>query len=118
MRLLIAAVLLLLTACTSTPKQPHPYVGKQAHITTGRGGVLHLTVDRAAYSEWTGYALSNDAPSQQRMISQGKAFPVMDGTLVSVLDLNWGFDGYVRVLEGAQKDKTGWLDFDRLRFDP
>lgn len=49
------------------------------------------------------------------MINDGKVFPLTDNTTVVILDLNWGFDTYVRVTSGPHTGKEGWLNFQRLK---
>lgn len=98
------------TVPKAAPTPKHPSIGTE---TTLRSDAF-LSVDRAAYSQWMMAAVSNDRPTMQQMIDQQRAFQVPARARVLVLDLEWGIEAHVKVLEGPQAGRDGWVAFQRL----
>lgn len=91
-----------------------PIVGQEAHVWTDGLPEIHLSVDRAARDEWNKSVVANDIIGIRQLIARGSAFPVSDGTRVLVLEQDW-FDARVRILEGRQSGRTGWLAHENVR---
>jgi hypothetical protein len=65
----------------------------------------------AAYVSLTN---AGDTAGLRQLIQQGRAFPVADETRVQVVGQKWPAI-QVRVLEGPQSGKTGWVAFEHVR---
>lgn len=98
----------------ATLRPAMPIVGQEAHVWTDGLPEIHLSVDRAARDEWNKSVVANDIIGIRQLIARGRAFPVSDGTRVLVLEQDW-FDARVRILEGRQSGRAGWLAHENVR---
>lgn len=124
MRLWLAAACLVLVACSST-YQPLPTntptglrvvrPGNQGVIWTDGVGSWHLGADKESWARWNTLARANDLTGQNQMVREGKAFRVLEGTKVLVLAIELPGSLEVRVLDGPAKDRSGWIEFERVK---
>jgi len=90
-------------------------VGQEGQLWARGLSRWHLAVDEQAMDEYVSLTNAGDARGLGRMIEQGRAFPVADETRVLVLDQK-DLAMQVRVLEGPQAGKTGWVAFEHVRY--
>jgi hypothetical protein len=74
----------------------------------------HLAIDEQAMDAYISITNAGDTVGLGKLIEQGRAFPVADETRVLVIDQKWPAV-QVRVLEGPQSGKTGWVAFEHVR---
>jgi hypothetical protein len=82
-------------------------VGSNATIRS-ESGAVGIAIDKAAYDEFTKYAVANDVVGGQQMIDDGRVLVVSDGTKVKIIDL--ALTAYqVRIMSGPCAGRDGWV---------
>lgn len=71
-------------------------------------------MDRTALDEWNRATRVRDMAGLLQMIDSNKAFAVKDGTRVLVLEQDFNVT-QVRVLEGPQATRAGWVNYEHVR---
>ncbi|MDB5260544.1 MAG: hypothetical protein JWN37_775 [Candidatus Nomurabacteria bacterium] len=95
------------TATTTSTIATRPKIGEEGYIKTTLKYPF-LAVDRESYDQIMKSAVAKDDRGIAEVIAGGGGFFVDNGTKVLVLDQEFG-SRKVRVLEGDQINRTGWL---------
>jgi hypothetical protein len=84
-------------------------VGEEAYIQSG-GRSTPITTTKDDYDQVQKILLAKDWGGLRQMIIQERAFVIDEGTQVLIVDKNWDWTmTQVKVLEGSQAGKTGWV---------
>jgi hypothetical protein len=82
-------------------------VGQEGHLDNG-GAMAFVALDDAAYDALNKAAGVDDQAGIRELVSAGRVFLTPQHTAIRVLE-NSVFSVKVRILDGAQKDKAGWV---------
>ncbi|MCC7261574.1 MAG: hypothetical protein IT369_03535 [Candidatus Latescibacteria bacterium] len=84
-------------------------VGEEAYIQSG-GRSTPITITKDDYDQVQKILLAKDWEGLRQLIIQERAFVIDEGTQVLVVDKSWDWTmTQVKVLEGSQAGKTGWV---------
>lgn len=114
-----AAVLTVfaITGCHPAMETPETHIihsGETALVLeTGRATAV-LATSREAVHELARAVGANDNAAVDRLIRAGRAFEVPNGTPVKVESEAYN-ERRVRVLEGREQDRAGWVPYEWLR---
>jgi len=82
-------------------------VGQDGRLDNGGATVL-VAVDDAAFDDLNRAASANDDAGIRELVRAGRVFLTPQYTAIRVLE-NGVFSVRVRILDGTQKDKAGWV---------
>lgn len=100
---------------TSTPTPVPGSVGSEVRIVPNSGAErMPLAVDPQAMDDLSKAAVAKDTVGWNEVIRAGRAFWVDRGARVLVLEQGWETTR-VRLLDGPQAGRAGWLISDNLR---
>lgn len=91
-------------------------VGATGRLVSGRGERVVVAVDRDSYDQVTRAAVIGDQEGLLELALRGKVFFVPPNTRVRVIDLG-GFlysRARVRILEGQQAGRSGWVAYEEV----
>jgi len=98
---------------------PHVYPGDQAIVDSRAGMILPLTTSRELLNQWIRAASLNDEIGVKEIQESDGIFYTPQRTRVLLLEVKGEFPeplvAKVRVLEGRQLGRTGWVQYDWLR---
>lgn len=83
-------------------------VGQEGHLDNGDITMVLVAVDDAAYDDLHKVANANDDVGIRELVRAGRVFLTPQHTAIRVLE-NSVFSVKVRILDGAQKDRAGWV---------
>lgn len=104
-------VVLFSCGCSSSASAPHssrPSSGEEARIFVDGTKEVLIAVDEKSFDEWNAIAAAKDSGGMLKLLGTGRAFLVANKTKVLVLDPDT-VKTKVRVLEGDQSGKSGWI---------
>ncbi|PIR14045.1 hypothetical protein COV49_00195 [Candidatus Falkowbacteria bacterium CG11_big_fil_rev_8_21_14_0_20_39_10] len=130
LKTILVLCILILSGCTTQeiPESSYPnkaeskiiYIGDEAIITNGTELVL-LGRTKDDFAELQKISLAQDTFGLAQMMEVGKIFEVKSGTKVKLLDSETSLFDYnsdkrqVRILEGLQMGKSGWVNYDFVK---
>ena len=99
-----------------TPDQPKTglSMGEKGIVICGNEPTVFLAIDISSQDAFTKAAIAKDYIGMQRLVSTGRVFEVPANTRVLVIDRKT-FIRQVRVLEGPQAGRAGWLPMEWIK---
>jgi hypothetical protein len=76
---------------------------------------IHLATNKENYDRLTNLLLAHDNEGVNEMLLQGKLFTTETGVKVRIIDVKWGGATEVRLIEGYDKGKSGWINSEFLK---
>jgi len=115
--LIVVCSLLLLSGChepleTRTKHVVHS--GEQALLLESGRPAAVIAVEKEDAHALAKAVGSGDQAAIDRMVKDGKALEIKNGTPVKVLSESYN-ERHIRVLAGPQEGKTGWVPFEWLK---
>lgn len=95
------------SAAVPTSALSHLRAGQEGHLDNG-GDTAFVAADDAAFDELTKAASAGDQVGIRELVRGGRVFLVPQNTRILVIE-NGVFSVRIRVLDGLQKDKAGWV---------
>jgi hypothetical protein len=109
---LLVVLLVGMTACSSVPTRPA--AGQEIRLSAKEGNEWYLADDAFSQDAYAKALAAKDTIGIQDLIRRERIFPVANGTRLLVLEQGWTAMR-VRVLEGPQYGKAGWIAFEHVR---
>lgn len=107
-------IIISMSVATKSNNTIESTIGTIGYLDNGANGTT-LAVDLESWNKMSDYAKANDNQAMGKMAFEGKVFLVTSRTKIVVIDETIYSQKQVRILEGPQKDLTGWCASDFIK---